>query len=115
MSVRWLGLSICLERVVLYFAALKLYFLSISDKDRSSSARVRQLIQVFENPITEFYCYFLHACLPAFVNFNLLLQREDPVIPFMYNVMIDLLSGLFNRVLLPEVVQQFRTQTQHSS
>jgi len=110
LSVRWLGLSTCLERVLQQFAALKSYFLSTPDKERNGgSARLSQLVRIFENPMTEYYCFFIHACLPVFVNFNLLLQRADPVIPLMYDAMIDLVTVLLNRVLLPNVAKQFKS------
>lgn len=107
-SVRWLGMSSCLERILKQFAALKSYFLSTPDSDRSSKVRLARLVKVFENPVTECYLLFLHSCLPSFVTFNLLLQREDPILPLIYDAMIDLIVIVLSRFLVPEVVSQFK-------
>jgi hypothetical protein len=107
-SVRWLGMSTCVERILKQFPALKSYFLSTPDADRSSKVRLARLVKVFEHPLTECYLLFVHACLPVFVNFNLLLQREDPILPLMYEAMLDVIVILLSRFLKPELVSQFR-------
>lgn len=110
MSVRWLGLTTCLDRVLLQFPALKSYFLSVPDSDKSSKVRLTRLRNFFQDEINEIHCLFLQACLPAFVTFNLFLQREDPIFPLMYEAMIDMLVILLGRVLKPDVMAGFRMQ-----
>lgn len=62
-SVRWLGMSTCLERILKQFPALKSYFLSTPDSDRSSKARLGRLVKVFEHPLTSTTCYlYTHVC-----------------------------------------------------
>jgi hypothetical protein len=110
MSVRWLGLSTCLERVLRQYEALKSYFLSTSENDRGCKARLERLCKFFESPVNELHLLFLHACLAPYTSFNLLLQREDPVLPIMHASMIDMLCVLFGRFLKPEVVSAFRAK-----
>jgi hypothetical protein len=110
LSVRWLGLSTCLDCVLLQYPALRSYFLSSPDSDRSSKGRLTRLCKFFEREINEIHCFFLQACLPAFINFNLLLQREDPVFPLMHEAMVDLILILLGRVLKPDIVDVFHKQ-----
>lgn len=110
LSVRWLGLATCLNRVLMQYPAFRSYFLSAPDNDRSSKGRLTRLCKLFECEMNEMHCLFLQACLPAFINFNLFLQREDPVIPLMHEAMIDLIVTLIGRVLKPDVVAEFRLQ-----
>ena len=87
LSVRWLGMQTCLERDLpgKQFPALQSYFrfvlliavyffvyrltctlivLQIIGRCTwRKNARLRRLITVFDNDMTEIYCYFLHACL----------------------------------------------------
>lgn len=110
MSVRWLGLSTCLDRVFLQYPALRSYFLSAPDSDRSSKGRLARLCKFFECEMNEIHCLFLQACLPTFINFNLLLQREDPVFPLMHEAIVDMLLVLLSRVMKPECLSVFRAQ-----
>jgi hypothetical protein len=110
MSVRWLGLSTCLDRVLLQYPALRSYFLSAPDSDRTSKSRLTRLCNFFECEMNEIHCLFLQASLPAFINFNLLLQREDPIFPLMHEAMVDLLLILLSRVMKPESIALFRAQ-----
>lgn len=110
LSVRWLGLSTCLERVLGQYDALKSYFLSASDIDRGCKARLRRLRKFFESPINEMHLLFLQSCLAPYTSFNLLLQREDPVLPMMYVSMIDMVCILLSRFLKPDVVAMFRAK-----
>lgn len=42
------------------------------------------------------------------MNFNLLLQREDPVLALMHDAIIDLIVMVLSQFLKPEVVAQFK-------
>ncbi|XP_078538683.1 uncharacterized protein LOC144823754 [Lissotriton helveticus] len=106
-SVRWLGMLTCLDQLILNFDSLRSYFSSTMDIDGASWSRLQRLGHCFKNPMTEIYCRFLQSSLPAFVNFNLLLQREDPVIHLLYDAIVDLLALLLNRAYLGQVVQSF--------
>ncbi|XP_069080250.1 uncharacterized protein [Pleurodeles waltl] len=106
-SVRWLGMLTCLDQLILHFDSLHSYFLSSPDVAGASGSRLQRLVHWFKNPMTEIYCLFLQSALPAFVNFNLLLQREDPVIHLLHDAIVDLLALLLSRAYLGQVVHSF--------
>ncbi|XP_069080247.1 uncharacterized protein [Pleurodeles waltl] len=106
-SVRWLGMLTCLDQLILHFDSLRSYFLSTPDIAGASGSRLKRLVCCFKNPMTEIYCLFLQSSLPAFVNFNLLLQREDPVIHLLYDAIVDLLALLLSRAYVSQVVHSF--------
>lgn len=47
--------------------------------------------------MTEIYLLFYQAALQLFVNFNKLLQREDPIIPVISSQMSTFLKKLFGK------------------
>ncbi|XP_078538685.1 uncharacterized protein LOC144823755 [Lissotriton helveticus] len=106
-SVRWLGMLTGLDQLILHFDSLRSYFLSTPDIAGACESRMQRLFHCFKNPMTEIYCLFLQSSLPAFVNFNLLLQREDPVIHLLYDAIVDLLALLLSRAYVGQVVQSF--------
>lgn len=56
---------------------------------------------LFEEPMTEVFLLFYQSALQTFLQFNMFLQREDPVIPVVYAQMqsfLQKLAGRFVRV-----------------
>lgn len=75
-STRWLSLEKVVTRTLLQYQSLKTYFLSEND----SAARFKRLHTAFSNPMTEVYLLFYQSALQIFINLNLFLQREEPLI-----------------------------------
>ena len=75
-NTRWLSLEKVITRTLLQYQSLKTYFLS----EDESAARFKRLQTAFSNPMTEVYLPFLQSALQNFVNLNLFLQREEPLI-----------------------------------
>jgi len=117
-STRWLSLSRCIERLLQMYDSLHGYFVTNFDKDgdeqemgrpRSKRRRVTKkgaaetredrIVKHLKNPITKAYALFLHAVLPAFDGFNLLLQREEPMIHVLYPTMMVLYEKLLGRLV----------------
>ena len=76
-NTRWLSLDRAVTRVLQQFPGLKSYFLS-NDENKS---RFRRLHALFDDPMTEVYLLFYQSSLQAFIQFNMFLQREDPITP----------------------------------
>ncbi len=110
-SVRWLGLSTCIERVLKLFPSLKSYFLSLPpdmNNDVESGTRNNRLINSFKHPLLELFLCFLHASLQPLITLNLLLQRTDPLIHILHDVLFSCTSLLLSRFAQPELVGQYR-------
>lgn len=75
-STRWLSLEKVVTTTLLQYQSLKTYFLSEND----SAARFKRLHTAFSNPMTEVYLLFYQSALQIFINLNLFLQREEPLI-----------------------------------
>ena len=61
------------------------------------SPRFQRLHSAFEKPMTELYLLFYEAALQTFVKFNTFLQREDPLIPIIYEQMVSFLTKLASK------------------
>ena len=57
------------------------------------------LVQQFSNPMTEVCLLFYQSALQAFVHFKFL-QREDPLIPILYDQIVAFLSKLARGFIL---------------
>ena len=75
-STRWLSLEAAVGRALKLLPLLKSYFLSEED----NSPRFERLEAQFENPVLEVYLLFYQFALQVFITFNMLLQREDPLV-----------------------------------
>ena len=49
--------------------------------------------------MTEIYLMFYQAALQSFMSFTLLLQREDPLLPFIFRQIINFLTRLARKFL----------------
>ncbi len=76
-STRWLSLEKTITRVLKQYASLKSYFIS---EDQSGHARFNRVKQAFSSTMTEIYLLFLQSALQIFMNLNLFLQKQDPLI-----------------------------------
>ena len=54
------------------------------------------------------YCMFLDGALPCLTNLNLLLQRSDPIIHILYDVLFTATCTLLSRFMKPETVGKYR-------
>ena len=61
------------------------------------SPRFQRLYSAFTKPMTELYLLFYEAALQTFVKFNTFLQREDPLIPIIYEQMVSFLPKLASK------------------
>ena len=76
-STRWLSLEAAVSCVLRLLPSLTPYFLSEEDK----SPRFERPLEHFESPMLKAYLLFYQFSLKVFIKLNLLLQREDPLIP----------------------------------
>jgi sRNA-binding regulator protein Hfq len=98
-ETRWLSLCKCVDRAIRLWPGLKSYYLTHFDDDDDKTteyysahpkreakskkviaAREKRLVKVFKDPMSLVYCMFIPAVVTKFDHFNLLLQREEPVI-----------------------------------
>ena len=126
-NTRWLSLERAVGRVLQQYDALKSYFLSegvsfpvsflchfsrflklmflcnfFSIED--NSARFTRLRTLFDKPMTEVYLLFYQSSLQSFIQFNMFLQREEPIIPFIHEQMRSFLRKLASKfVTLQEI------------
>ena len=100
-SVRWLSLERCMDRVLKKFTSLKSYF----ESEHFADARFQRLHAAFSNPILEPVILFHSASIQLFTNFNKLLQREEPTIHILQDAMLSLAKKLASRIVLPTVVR----------
>ncbi|KAL7868500.1 hypothetical protein SRHO_G00098840 [Serrasalmus rhombeus] len=98
-SIRWLSLERCLNRVLKQYKPLCSYFQSANEK------RFIRLAGAFSDPMTEVYLLFYQATLPTFTSLNLLLQREKPSVFLLYEEMTNYIRKLCGRFLLISALQ----------
>ena len=90
------------ERILKQYRPLCSYFLSQDPK--LSDNRLNRLQKCFSNPMTEIYLLFFQSVLSIFTNVNLLLQRDNPCIHFLYDALYDLLKKILNRFISRSIV-----------
>ena len=100
-NTRWLSLEKVITRTLLQYQSLKTYFLS----EDESAARFKRLQTAFSNPMTEVYLLFLQSTLQIFVNLNLFLQREEPIIGAMNSSLTRFLKLLACKFISPGIVK----------
>ena len=102
LSVRWLSLERCMERILKKFPSLKAYFLSEGWADD----RFRRLNSWFTNPLLEPSFLFNSATITMFTNFNRLLQREEPTIHLLKGSMEQFGMRLAKRIIKPVISRE---------
>ena len=58
-----------------------------SEADEGSkklATNFKRLQNAYENPLTKVHLYFYTSALPSFTNYNLFLQRDDPLVHKVY-------------------------------
>lgn len=104
-STRWLSLEKSVTRTLTQYASVKSYFLS----EQESSATFKRLKDAFSDPITEVYLLFFQAALQIFLQLNLFLQREEPLIGSMNQAMKRFLRLLACKYVAPVNVKAANT------
>ena len=66
--------------------------------------RFDRLVKAYSDPMTEVYLLFYQATLQLFVNFNKLLQREDPII-LIAGQMTTFLKKLFSKFVTIQAIR----------
>uniref|UniRef100_H3A8J8 HAT C-terminal dimerisation domain-containing protein n=1 Tax=Latimeria chalumnae TaxID=7897 RepID=H3A8J8_LATCH len=100
-STRWLSMSRTLERVLHQNARRQ-----TGGGGDLSGGRERRLVNIFKEPTYKLYVLFLHAIIPRFDTFNMLLQREDPMIHRLQPVMMKLYQELLGCLMKPSVIME---------
>ena len=100
LSIRWLSLQRCIDRILKKYPSLKSYFLS----EESPDQRFQRLCDRFGNPLLEPALLFQSAAISLFTHFNLLLQRDEPTVHVVQPAMESLARKLANRIVLPRVL-----------
>lgn len=104
-STRWLSLEKSVARTLTQYASLKSYFLS----EQESTARFKRLKNAFTDPMTEVYLMFFQSALQIFLQLNLFLQREEPLIGTMDQAMKRFLRLLACKFIAPVTVKAAKT------
>ena len=125
-ETRWLSLGKCIDRALRLWPGLKSYYLTHFDDDDDDTtddysahpkrvrkskkviaAREKRLVKVFKDPMSLVYCMFISAVITKFDHFNLLLQREEPMIHKVHLSAMTLYRDLLCCLIKPEVIQQY--------
>ena len=69
----------------------------------NTCARFERLYQVYSCSITEVYLFFYQA---IFKKFNKFLQREDPIIPVLYDQMLCFLKNLIGKFVTISAIKR---------
>ena len=100
-SVRWLGMSSCIERVLRLLSSLKSYFESLDPEMKNGleiKSRINRLINAFKRPLLNELLRFPDSALPPFIQLNLLLQRVDPLIHILCDSLFSSTRLLLSRI-----------------
>ena len=108
LSVRWLSLQRCMDRILKKYPSLKSYFSSEDFEDQ----RFQRLSTLFSNPLLEPALLFRTSSISLFTKFNLLLQRDEPTIHVLKPAMERLGRKLANRIVLPRVMKDANSITE---
>lgn len=108
LSVRWLSLERCLNRILSKLPSLRSYFAS----EHFMDDRFQRLQTWFQNPLLEPALMFQSSAIQLFTNFNQLLQRDEPCIHFLKASMESLARRLANRIMKPNAMHNITSITQ---
>ena len=121
-TTRWLSLERAVSRILQQYAALTSYCLSEGtlvhwiyasikliysyklSLDHAiclddAAPRFKRLQALFLKPMSEIHLLFYQSVLQLFIHFNMFLQREDPLIPVLYDQMVSFLTKLAGKFL----------------
>ena len=105
-STRWLSLEQAITRVLKQYVSLRSYFLS---EDDEGQLRFQRLKRAFSNPMTEVYLLFYQSALQIFINLNLFLQRQGPLIGSVSSSLKRFLRLLACKFISPQSVKAAST------
>ena len=97
LSVCWLSLERCMERILKKLPSLKAYFINENCVDERS----KRLNSWFANPLLEPALLFNSADISMFTNFNRRLQKEETTIHLLNSSMEHLGMKLSKRIIKP--------------
>ena len=107
-STRWLSLKKAVTRILQQYTSLKSYFLS----EDEPVSRFKRIHTAFSNPMTEVYLVFYQSALQVFIQLNLFLQREDPLIGAVNSFLMGFIK-LLSCKFVPTVVVNASISFQH--
>ncbi len=81
---------------IIYVTLFTTKYIFVADENEP---RFRRLRSLFKDPMTEVYLLFYQSSLQAFINFNMFLQREDPIIPVVHEQTTSFLRKLGSKFL----------------
>ena len=96
--VRWLSLERAVERILKQYEGLKSYFLSESEP----CPRFKRLKKRFQSPMTEVYLLFYN---PSFTTTNRLLQREDPCIYLIHEMLENFMRQIMAKFIVLDAIK----------
>lgn len=100
-QTRWLSAQQVIDRTLEQYDGINSYFQSCTER----LATVRRIQEMLRDPITKAYLLFLHNILPIINHFNLLMQRDEPMIHLLHTEMENLLLNLLSWFIKPHVLQ----------
>ena len=103
---RWLSLHACIGRLIEQWDALSSFVLNEKCEVKKTNDRLLRICSFFEDPSSKLYALFLQYALPKFLNANLMLQREDPVIHLMQRRMHEVATDLMVAFIKPDVLHK---------
>ena len=106
MSLSWLSLVQCINRELKKYRGLKSYFLS----EGLNNKQFCRLSESFNDSMNEVYLLFLQSVTPLFMNFNLFLQKEEPLVSLLHEEIQKFMNKLASPFVKPEVIQQLNKE-----
>ena len=71
----------------------------------NSAPRFKRLHALFSKPMTEVHLLFYQSVLQVFIHFNMFLQREDPLIPVIFEQINSYLTKLASKFVPVAVIK----------
>ena len=82
---------------------------SAKSNSAASVTRIERLNVALQNPVTKVYILFLSHTIPAFDDFNKLLQKEEPVIHILKKQLHGVYNELLVRFVTPQAIAKAKT------
>ena len=101
---RWLSLHNCVTRLLEQWEPLTAFFTSEKSSTGTATARLNRICGFFDDPASQLYTLFLRYVLPKFINANLLLQKEEPVIHLMRRRLHEVATDLLVAFVKPSAI-----------
>lgn len=105
-NTRWLSLETSLGRIIEQWEPLKLFFNPEDDNISDRSMQYISIKEMFLDPQTKLYAFFLSNIIPLFNNVNKSLQQEKPCIHILKETLCSLYFNLIARFVTPAAVEK---------